>query len=132
MLIDPYEDQGGLGAGYNNIQAEVADTVRAWAEAWSEQRVTEYLSYYSPDFSPEGAMSRQEWLAWRRERVAAPEYIRIAITALEISLPEEGAASVAFFQTYRSDTFTDTVRKTLTLVREEGRWKIAREISSPA
>lgn len=24
VLIDPYEDQGGLGAGYNNIQAEVA------------------------------------------------------------------------------------------------------------
>jgi rod shape determining protein RodA len=24
VLLDPYEDQGGLGAGYNNIQAEVA------------------------------------------------------------------------------------------------------------
>lgn len=24
VLIDPYEDQGGLGAGYNNIQSEVA------------------------------------------------------------------------------------------------------------
>ncbi|MBI5948204.1 MAG: rod shape-determining protein RodA [Chloroflexi bacterium] len=24
VLVDPYEDQGGLGAGYNNIQAEIA------------------------------------------------------------------------------------------------------------
>ncbi len=104
-----------------------AETVRGWAEAWSSQDVDAYLSHYSKSFRPGGGLGLASWRAQRRERLTAPEYIRVAITAAEIELVDTERARATFFQSYRSDRLRDTVRKVLELVWEGGAWKIAEE-----
>jgi hypothetical protein len=44
-------------------------------------------------------------------------------------LKDENNATVSFKQVYRSDTFKLNSRKTLVMVRTEGRWVIQQELS---
>jgi hypothetical protein len=44
-----------------------------------------------------------------------------------MDLMEGNRVRVTFSQSYRSDRFSDLVRKTMDLVWEQGTWKIARE-----
>ncbi|MDH3744797.1 MAG: SH3 domain-containing protein, partial [Acidobacteriota bacterium] len=100
---------------------------RAWAAAWSEQRVADYLYFYSSDFLPANGMSRSAWEDLRRRRVSAPESIEVELSDLTVRIDANGDASVTFSQAYRSNTFADQVLKTLELVREDGLWKIRSE-----
>jgi len=115
--------------------AELAAVVEAWARAWSEQRVEDYLYFYSQGFVPLGGMSREEWQELRRVRVAAPEYVKVSVAFLDFESSESAGGSaggsdralVRFNQSYESDAFGDVVTKTLELVREGGVWKIVKE-----
>ncbi|MCP4204781.1 MAG: tetratricopeptide repeat protein [bacterium] len=106
---------------------ELAALVGAWARAWSEQRVEDYLYFYSEGFQPEGDMSRDDWEQLRRARVAAPEFVKVSVAILDFEASEPERVLVRFNQSYESSTFSDVVTKTLELVRENGDWKIARE-----
>lgn len=114
-----------------DVRAELLEVIKAWAAAWSQQRVREYLAFYAADFLPTGFASRQAWETARRQRVAAPSFIEVEIDLESMTVRETGpgAASATFVQRYRSDRYTDTVEKTLGLVREDGAWKIRRETS---
>jgi rod shape determining protein RodA len=53
VLIDPYQDQGGLGAGYNNIQSEIAvGSGQVWGKGWrnGDQTKFGYLKVPTRDF----------------------------------------------------------------------------------
>jgi rod shape determining protein RodA len=53
VLIDPYHDQGGLGAGYNNIQSEIAvGSGQVWGKGWrnGDQTKFGYLKVPTRDF----------------------------------------------------------------------------------
>ncbi len=108
---------------------EVAAAVESWAQAWTDQRVDDYLSAYALDFQPPLGLSRSVWEAQRRLRVARPQWIEVAIEALEVRLVEPGRALVEFSQDYSSDTYSDRVEKTLTLTLQDGSWRILREES---
>lgn len=103
--------------------------VKEWAAVWSEQRVDDYLGYYSRTFAPEHGVSRGQWRAERRLRILAPRFVRVSITGLETEVTAPGSARATFLQHYRSDSHTDTVRKTLHMVSEDGHWRIQRESS---
>lgn len=106
---------------------ELVQTVKNWVGAWSEQRVDDYLDFYARSFTPEDGVGRARWAGERRERIAGPRFVRVTITGLETRMLDDGSARATFLQYYRSDGFSDTVRKTLELVREDGRWRIQRE-----
>lgn len=108
---------------------EAVELVRSWAAAWSAQDVGRYLGHYSATFVPEGGLPLSEWRAQRRQRLTAPASIRVAVTRLEARLLSESEARVTFLQTYRSEGYADTVDKVLELVREEGAWRIRRELA---
>lgn len=101
--------------------------VQAWARAWSEQRVEDYLSFYARDFVPADSSSREEWKALRRTRVAGPEWIDVRVALADLQPLEDDRIAVVFLQSYESDLMTDVVLKTLEMVREDGVWKIAAE-----
>jgi len=104
------------------------ELVDSWADAWSEGRVEDYLSFYSQDFQPDDGSSRRQWRASRVERLSAPQYIRVSITALDLQVQDSDRVRATFFQNYRSERFEDTVRKSLDLALEsDGRWRILRE-----
>ncbi len=104
-----------------------SELIAAWADAWSEGRVDEYLSYYSDDFTPANGLGLRQWRASRTERLSSAQYIRVSITALELEVLAADRMRATFFQNYRSDRFEDTVRKQLELGIEEGRWRILLE-----
>ena len=107
------------------------ETVRAWAAAWSNQQVEDYLSFYAPDFRPADGLDRAAWEARRRERLRRPAYIRVTISGLSAESAGDGAVRATFGQEYESDTFSDRVSKILTLVERDGRWLILTERATP-
>lgn len=107
----------------------VERAVRAWATAWSEQRVPDYLASYASGFELPGGMTRAEWEAQRRTRLRAPASIRLEIGPLEQTTLEPGRVRVAFDQSYATESYSDRVRKILELVWDDGTWKIATETS---
>jgi uncharacterized protein YgiM (DUF1202 family) len=107
------------------------DAVRAWAAAWSDQRVADYLSHYALGFQPPSGLSRGDWEAQRQLRLAAPSYIRVTISALSAELTDESTVRVTFGQEYESDTFADSVSKVLILAAEDGAWRILEERATP-
>ncbi len=114
------------------VESDVEELVGAWAEAWSEQRARAYLALYAPGFQPPGALDRELWEASREERILKPRHIRVEVRDLETEVLSPERARVSFAQTYRSDRYRDTVRKTLDLVRAEQGWRILAERSEPA
>lgn len=128
---------GGADDGLGAVGAAVAKAfddaaqrvVSSWARAWSDQNVEAYLSHYARGFEPPNGQSRGDWEATRAERLGGPEFIRITVSALETELKDGSHGRATFEQSYESDRFKDSVRKTLELVREDGRWKILEEKS---
>ncbi len=105
---------------------EVVATVRAWAKAWSEQRVDNYLSFYSFDFVPPDGASREVWAAQRRARLEAPRSIEVTLDQISPMVVGD-RATVSFVQSYDADSFDDVVEKTLVLERTDGLWRIVEE-----
>lgn len=130
-LGDRRKQGRALGGGARTSReikvAELADLVEAWALAWSEQRVDDYLYFYGRGFVPVGEFGRQAWEARRRQRIAAPEFIKVSVAFLDFEGRGSRGALVRFNQSYESNTFSDIVTKTLELAREDGIWKIVGE-----
>ncbi len=101
--------------------------VRAWAGAWSEQQVDEYLSFYARDFEPSGGVARDVWESRRRQRIEQPSWVRVTLGPLDQVAVDTDHIRISFGQTYETATYKDSVRKTLDLVWEEGAWKILDE-----
>ncbi len=112
-----------VGSAYAGVRGALSD----WASAWSAQDVDGYLSAYSQKYRPAGA-SRAAWAAVRRERLTSPDFIKVSISQLEITRVRDDIIRASFSQSYRSDRFSDTVRKEVEMVWESGAWKILREV----
>ncbi|MDH3746406.1 MAG: hypothetical protein OES47_15010, partial [Acidobacteriota bacterium] len=110
---------------------EPAVVVGHWARAWSEQRVEDYLGFYTADFVPANGMSRSEWEAYRRDRLTAPRSISVSLDEIRQETVGEDRVEVVFAQSYNADSYSDRVRKTLLLALETDGWRIAGETAEP-
>lgn len=106
--------------------AAVLGSVQAWAKAWAAKDVRSYLAAYRPDFKPQ-EMSRDAWEKQRLDRISKPRAIEVELSDVSISMPDDSHASVLFMQHYRSDSYRDSVRKTLKMEKIDGVWLIASE-----
>ena len=109
--------------------AEVMKTVDDWAQAWSKKDADAYLGYYAKDFKTPGGEARDAWEQGRRSRIDAPKSIAVGIESAKVTMRNPEQASVSFRQTYKSDKLSTTSRKTLELVKADGRWLIKEEKS---
>ena len=107
------------------------NAVRAWAAAWSDQRVADYLSFYASSFRPADGLDRAAWEAQRQQRLSQPRYIKVTITSLTGELVDDGTVRATFRQEYESDSYADSVTKLLTLAEENGAWRIIDERATP-
>ena len=122
----PAEPAGEAAAA--GVYAEAIDeTVRAWVAAWSEQRVEDYLSFYSREFEPAGTETDGD--AGAAHRAWLPPLAGMELTLGPISHTElaPGRFAVQFEQRVASDSYARRTGRTLELVREAGAWKIAAE-----
>lgn len=105
---------------------EVLDTVHGWAKAWSAQDVKSYLAYYAGDFHTPKGMARKAWEDERRSRIVGKGRISVKVESPQVSV-NGNTASVKFRQIYVSDRLTANTRKTLVLVKHDGKWQIKQE-----
>jgi tetratricopeptide (TPR) repeat protein len=112
-----------------DASAEILKAVDGWALAWSNKDVDGYLSYYSRDFKTPGGEARENWEKTRRARITAPKSISVSLESPKVTMDGADRASVTFRQNYKSDVLKSNSRKTLTLIRGDGGWKILEEKS---
>jgi murein L,D-transpeptidase YafK len=105
------------------------NAVNGWAQAWSKKDADAYLGYYAKDFKTPGGEARDAWEKGRRSRIDAPKSISVAIESPKVTMRSPEQASVSFRQTYKSDKLSTKSRKTLELVKADGRWLIQEEKS---
>lgn len=106
---------------------EVLKAVQAWARAWASNDAERYLSHYAPDFRTPNGEPRSKWEASRRERLAKPRKIEVAILNPRVEMANESRATVAFRQQYRSDALKASGDKTLRMIKRGERWLIQSE-----
>ncbi|WP_370276895.1 TolC family protein [Pontibacterium sp.] len=99
-----------------------------WAQAWRSKDVDTYLDQYSANF-PGTVREHNRWVKERTQRLMAPRYIELELGDRVIVSQDEQSATVSFDQLYKSNLFTDRVRKTLRLEREQNGWKIVAEVA---
>lgn len=105
----------------------VKTALRSWASAWSAQDVRGYLNAYSDNYQPRGTTSLSDWVRSRRQSVESPATIKVELSDLQVSLLDDSRAQASFNQHYKSNSYEDRERKRVTLVREDGGWRIVRE-----
>jgi tetratricopeptide (TPR) repeat protein len=106
---------------------DVLKTVNGWAQAWSKKDVDAYLGYYAKDFKTPGGEPRAAWESTRRARITGAKSIHVGVESPKVTMRGPEQASVSFRQTYRSDKLNSKSRKTLELVKADGRWLIREE-----
>jgi ketosteroid isomerase-like protein len=107
----------------------VLKAVNGWAEAWSKKDADGYLAYYAKEFKTPGGEARDAWEKIRRARIAAPKSIAVGVESPKVTMTGADRATVTFRQSYRSDVLKSNSRKTLMMVRTDGRWRIVEEKS---
>jgi hypothetical protein len=110
----------------DKAQAPV-DTVKAWAAAWSAKDTDKYLAFYAPDFhTPEG-VSRGDWEAQRRERIAKPAHIKVQVRKIKVDFADDTHVTLKFHQSYHASHIKSADNKTLLLVKSGDTWLIQEE-----
>src|SRR5687767_13821445 len=112
-----------------DASADVLKAVNGWAEAWSKKDADGYLAYYAKEFKTPGGEARDAWEKTRRARIAAPKSIAVGVESPKVTMTGADRATVSFRQNYRSDVLKSNSRKTLVMVRTDGRWQIVEEKS---
>jgi outer membrane protein assembly factor BamE (lipoprotein component of BamABCDE complex)/uncharacterized protein YchJ len=110
----------------NSVQDLLIQRVEAWASAWRNKNITEYLSFYSSKFVPEG-LTKNAWLAQRKQRLSAKQgAIGLTIENIQVAL-KDSIATVSFSQKFTTSTYSDQVIKSLVFGLENQQWKIVSE-----
>lgn len=109
----------------------VAQAVRSWAEAWSSRDLERYQGFYAATFTPDGGLSREDWALFRRGRILPRGSISVEIHDLQVRMEGEDRALAEFRQVYHSSEYSDVTRKTLEMIKQNGKWLINRESSVP-
>ena len=123
------EPEKPMPAAAADASAEVLKAVNGWAEAWSKKNADGYLAYYAKEFKTPGGEARDAWEKTRRARIAAPKSIAVGVESPKVTMTGADRATVTFRQSYRSDVLKSNSRKTLVMVRTDGRWQIVEEKS---
>lgn len=113
-------------AADSNRDVELA--VRAWARAWTDKNMAQYLAAYDKNFETPGQQSRSAWEQDRRLRITGKSRISVNLLELQITVKDNRAVA-KFRQDYKADALAVLSRKTLELVRTGDRWLIVKESS---
>ncbi len=107
---------------------ELLDT---WVAAWSRKDFPAYQGFYAKTFTPDGGLSREDWIQLRRSRLSSRDTINVSVQDVVVKMDGADRAYVEFRQNYQSNVYNDTVRKAMELIRVDGKWLINKESSVP-
>lgn len=107
-------------------EQDVLNSLEAWANAWSNKDTTTYFAHYAKDFQTPKGESRKSWADERRSRIESKGRISVKIETPKASFDGQ-TATVKFRQIYASDRLTANSRKTLEMIKQDGKWLIKQE-----
>ena len=99
------------GTAFASTIDDVRSTVTAWADAWKNQNIIQYMSFYSPTFRSK-ELDYQGWLSKKAERFQKPVNIQVEISDLWVFI-EGKNATARFVQRYQDTITADKGEKTL-------------------
>ena len=102
--------------------------MRQWIAAWQTKQLDAYFASYVPGYKGE-MKSAAEWQKARAQRINTKTKININAYDVTTSSPDGQQVLVSFTQAYVSNTVVGITKKTLTLIRSNGRWLISKETS---
>jgi len=109
----------------SGIEQAVRQALQNWQQAWSGRDANTYINAYVKQYAPAGK-SHASWVADRRWNFKTRQYIKVELSNIEIT--GQGAKMRARFdQAYQSNTYQGEVKRELTFIEQNGRWKISRE-----
>jgi outer membrane protein assembly factor BamE len=113
----------------DEVKQAIQSAVNAWADAWRNKNINAYLGAYASGFRPENGLSKNAWVAQRKQRLAGKRGDISLVVEDVVVTPNGNQASVQFFQKYTSKVFSDEVTKQLDLQLDAAtqRWLIVRE-----
>ncbi len=82
----------------------VTSRVNEWASAWRHKDYDNYMKFYADNFTPEPPLTRDEWQAQRKKRLAASGKINLEISNLQVTCNGD-KAKVEFDQDYSVTTY---------------------------
>lgn len=123
----PTGDAAGVEAAASNSERDaVLAVVSNWAEAWSKRDLQRYLGMYAASFRVPNGDTRAAWEEQRRSRIVKPDSIDVRVEAPEVTVKGD-VATVRFLQHYVSGKIKSSERKTLSMQKVDGQWKIVQE-----
>lgn len=129
-VITPVQAKPAVAvAAIADPSAELLNSTKDWAAAWSAKNGKKYLAFYAKDFKTPGGIGRSAWEAQRKQRIAAPKSIHVEVRDAKVKVVDDKHASVSFKQTYRASHLNVISNKTLDWVKADGQWLIAEERS---
>lgn len=112
----------------NADAGEIGKTVTAWAAAWARKDVKAYLAFYASNFETPNGESRANWEGERDKRIAGkPGSIEVSVENLKVVMNGTDRATVRFHQNYKAASLKSSGPKTLTMVKQDGKWMIKQE-----
>ncbi len=111
----------------DSTRSDIEQLINGWASAWSSQDVLAYLNYYAYGYSPSQEISHSQWRQGRNKRLKKPAFIKVTVSDISLAKMDDGRIRTVFRQDYRSNTYQDTVYKTLIFSEQQDGWKIAAE-----
>lgn len=128
----------------NNIQVEinnedeinkkndndiVSDIIKRWSLSWQSKNLEEYFAYYQKGFTSDSFSNNELWKKYRSNNIKGKSSINLDIKDLSITftINEDEIAIAKFTQHYKSESYSDTVTKKITLKKTGSDWKIISE-----
>jgi hypothetical protein len=109
-------------SGSGTPSAAPEEVVAAWGQAWASKDVAGVMATYSKGFLAPTSAGSEQWLEQRREEVGTGAAPNARLEDLKVIAQDERRV-VTFVQRFG----THAVRKELTLVKENGIWRILTE-----
>jgi len=106
----------------------LADNLEAWRADWESRDVDRYLRHYSRRFRSDHK-DLAAWAEYKRRVNSGKNWIRVGVSRVGMfRYPRQGDFVVVVFdQNYRSQNYSNVMRKRQYWIREDGSWKIVHE-----
>ena len=108
---------------FANQETRLIESVKAWAQAWSDKDFAAYTGFYTPQYRTKFE-SHQQWLEQRRNRITRPGTINVEVSDIQIKWRSEDRAFIDFKQAFDSPRYSDRVKKRLGFNLIGSEWKI--------
>lgn len=124
--------QNSTGKDKEQLATQLAAyyALESWKNSWQAADIPKYFAAYSSAFSPPDNMDLATWKKKRTASLTRPKFIHVTIKDPVVELVTDNHLLITFTQSFQSDTYQDMVVKILTMVKEEGSWKISDERSA--